>query len=95
MEIQRRGFPELISDNDENFLQLIFGVISSVDELCHIDIVKSPTHYTFRAAPSTPQYLEPILYEILTLMNMLNIRIDMGKSFKRSGAITFNVNITQ
>lgn len=93
-EIQRIGFPEIGLDNDESVIQRIIGVIESVDELSHLKIVKSPYHYSFRVAPSNSQYLEPILYEILKLMNMLDIELDMGKSMKKTCTVTFNINIS-
>lgn len=93
MEVQRRGFPEIGSDNDEVFLQQMLGVISSVDELSHVDIVKTPFNLHFRVAPSTPVYFNNLLQEILKLNNMFNIRLDMGKSMKTNSTIIFNIKI--
>ena len=93
MEVQRRGFPEIISDNDEVFIQMLIGVVGSVDELSHVDIMKTPFHLHFRVAPSTPIYFNNLLQEILKLNNMFNIRLDMGKSMKTNSTITFNMTI--
>jgi hypothetical protein len=93
MEVQRRGFPEIISDNDEVFIQMLIGVVGSVDELSHVDIMKTPFHLHFRVAPSTPVYFNNLLQEILKLNNMFNIRIEMGKSMKKNSTITFNIKI--
>lgn len=93
MEVQRRGFPEIISDNDEVFIQMLIGVVGSVDELSHVDIMKTPYHLGVRVAPSTPVYFNNLLQEILKLNNMFNIRIEMGKSMKKNSTITFNIKI--
>ena len=38
MEINRKHFPKIMQDNDEVFLAHLEGVISSVDELCSLEI---------------------------------------------------------
>ena len=93
MEICRKGFAGIITDNDEVYLQNLYGVIESVDELSSLEISKTPSSMHFRIAPSTPSYLEPILKEILKLNNMFGIRLDMGKSMKTSCVITYSINI--
>ena len=93
MEVQRRGFPTIISDNDEVFIQMLIGVVGSVDELSHVDIVKTPFNLHFRVAPSTPVYFNNLLQEILKLNNMFSIRVEMGKSMKTNSTITFNIKI--
>jgi len=93
MEVQRRGFPTIISDNDEVFIQMLIGVVGSVDELSHVDIMKTPYSMHFRVAPSTPVYFNNLLQEILRLNNMFNIRLDLGKSMKKNSTITFNIKI--
>jgi hypothetical protein len=40
MEINRKHFPKVMQDNDEVFLAHLEGVISSVDELCCLEISK-------------------------------------------------------
>jgi hypothetical protein len=92
-EIQRIGFSSLLSDNDEVFLGQILGCIESMDELSHIKIAKTPASFNFRVAPSNPQYLEPILYEVLKLSNMFKFHLELSKSMKTSGAINFNIHI--
>ena len=93
MEVQRRGFPTIISDNDEVFIQMLIGVVGSVDELSHVDIMKTPYSMHFRVAPSTPVYFNNLLQEILRLNYMFNIRLDLGKSMKKNSTITFNIKI--
>lgn len=93
MEVQRSGFPAIISDNDEVFINNLIGVIQSVDELSHVDIAKTPFNVHFRVAPSMPVYFDNLLQEILKLNNMFNIRLDMGKSMKRNSTIIFNITI--
>lgn len=93
MEVQRRGFPEIGMDNDDVFIEMLIGVVGSVDELSHVDIVKTPFHLHVRVAPSTPVYFNNLLQEILKLNNMFSIRVEMGKSMKTNSTITFNIKI--
>lgn len=93
MEVNRRGFPEIIADNDEVFIQQLLGVVGSVDELCHVDIAKTPYSIHFRVAPSTPVYFNNLLQEILRLNNMFNIHLDLGKSMKTNSTIIFSIKI--
>ena len=92
MEINRRGFPEINKDNDEVFLLHLQGVVDSIDELCSFEIVKTPTSYKFRIAPSLPKYINPIIKELTKFNNMYGIHLDFGKSIKTSSVITFNIN---
>ena len=92
-EVLKKGFPEVMLDNDEVFINQLIGVVDSCDELCSLEIVKVPTAYHFRIAPSIPRYLEPLLHEILNFHNMFGIRLDLGKSMKVSGSINFSIEI--
>ena len=93
MEVSRRGFPEIITDNDEVFLQHLCGVIEATDELSCMEISRTPHSYHFRIAPSIPMYVEPLIHAIVRLNNMFNIRLDMSKSMKASGTVTFDIHI--
>ena len=78
MEINRKHFPRVMQDNDETFLAHLEGVISSVDELCSLEITKSLESYKFRIACSLPKYNNMLIDEILKFCNMFRIRIDMS-----------------
>jgi len=93
MEINRKHFPKLMQDNDETFLAHMEGVISSVDELCSLEITKSLESYRFRIACSLPKYNNMVIEEILKFCNMFHIRVDMSKSIKTSSVITFEINL--
>ena len=93
MQVSRRFFPAIILDNEENYLQHLFGVISSVDELSSLEITKAPKAYHFRLAPSAPKYSEMLLKEILKLHNQFHIRLDLSKSIKTSSVISFTIDI--
>lgn len=93
MEINRKHFPKVMQDNDEIFLAHLEGVISSVDELCSLEITKSLESYRFRIACSLPKYNNMVIEEILKFCNMFKIRIDMSKSIKTSSVITFEINL--
>jgi hypothetical protein len=93
MEINRKHFPKLMQDNDETFLAHLEGVISSVDELCSLEITKSLESYKFRIACSLPKYNNMVIEEILKFCNMFHIRVDMSKSIKTSSVITFEIDL--
>jgi hypothetical protein len=93
MEINRKHFPRVMQDNDEIFLAHLEGVISSVDELCSLEITKSLESYRFRIACSLPKYNNMVIEEILKFCNLFHIRLDMSKSIKTSSVITFEINL--
>lgn len=93
MEINRKHFPKVMQDNDETFLAHLEGVISSVDELCSLEITKSLESYKFRIACSLPKYNNMVIEEILKFCNMFRIRVDMSKSIKTSSVITFEIDL--
>ena len=82
-----------MQDNDEVFLAHLEGVISSVDELCSLEITKSLESYRFRIACSLPKYNNMVIEEILKFCNLFHIRLDMSKSIKTSSVITFEINL--
>lgn len=93
MEINRKHFPKVMQDNDEVFLAHLEGVISSVDELCSLEITKNTHNYRFRIAASLPMYNNLLIEEILKFCNMFNIRVDMSKSITTSSVITFEIDL--
>lgn len=93
MEINKKHFPKVMQDNDEVFLAHLEGVISSVDELCSLEITKNTDSYRFRIAASHPQYNNMLIEEILKFCNMFKIRVDMSKSITTSSVITFEIDL--
>ena len=93
MNISKRNFPKIIRDNDDVYFMHLQGVIDSVDELCNMEITKTPHSYHFRIAPSVPIYLIPLLNEILKLNTIYGIHLDLSKSMKASSTIAFDIEI--
>jgi len=93
MQINRKHFPKIMQDNDEVFLAHLEGVISSVDELCSLEITKNTDSYRFRIAASLPKYNNMVIEEILKFCNLFHIRVDMSKSIKTTSVITFEINL--
>jgi hypothetical protein len=94
MEIVTKFFPKVMVDNELAYLSHLEGIISSVDEMAIMEIVKNPHSYHFRLVPSVPKYSEMLLEEILKFHTMLNIRLDLSKSIKSSGGtIVFDISI--
>lgn len=92
MEIQKKFFPKILSENEETYFASLEGVINSVDELCSLQIVKSNNHYRFRIAPSLPKYNNMLIEEILKFHNILKIKLELSKSIKTTSVITFKLN---
>ena len=95
MIINRKHFPKVMQDNDEIFLAHLEGVISSVDELCSLEITKNINSYRFRIAASLPKYNNMLIEEILKFCNMFKIRLDMSKSIKTTSVITFEITLEE
>jgi len=93
MQINRKHFPKVMQDNDEVFLAHLEGVISSVDELCSLEITKNTDSYRFRIAASLPKYNNMLIEEILKFCNLFHIRLNMSKSIKTSSVISFEINL--
>lgn len=93
MEVNRKHFPSILPDNEENYLSMLTGVIESVDELSMLQITKLKDSYQFRLSPSTPQYNNPLIEELLKFHNMFKIHIDMSKSIKTSGVLSFQIHV--
>jgi len=93
MQINRKHFPKIMQDNDEVFLAHLEGVISSVDELCSLEITKNTDSYRFRIACSLPKYNNMVIEEILKFCNLFHIRIILSKSIKTTSVITFEINL--
>lgn len=93
MEIQKKYFPSKLSDNDSNYFAQLEGVLASVDELCSVLIIRSKKSYFFRIATSHPRYNEALLNEILKFHNLFKIKLDLSKSMKTSGTITFRLRL--
>ena len=93
MEINKKHFSKVMQDNDEIFLARLEGVISSVDELCSLEITKNINSYIFRIATSLPKYNNMLIEEILKYCNLFHIKLDMSKSITTSSIITFKINL--
>jgi DNA-binding phage protein len=93
MDINKKHFPKVMQDNDEVFLAHLEGVISSVDELCSLEITKNSDNYRFRIAASLPMYNNMLIEEILKFCNLFHIKLDMSKSIKTTSVITFDINL--
>ena len=93
MTVSKRFFPEVMPDNETAYFAHLEGVINSVDELSTLEITKNPHSYHFRLAPSLPKYNEILLEEILKLHNIFQIKLNLSKSIKSSGTISFEINL--
>jgi hypothetical protein len=93
MQINKKFFPPVMLDNEELYFAHLEGIIDSIDELSMMEIVKTPTSYHFRLAPSLPKYNPMLLEEILKFHNMFQIKLNLSKSIKTSATISFEITL--
>ena len=93
MEVVKKFFPKILSENDANYFAHLEGVISSIDELANVQITKSPNSYIFRIATSVPMYTQPLLQELLAFHNLYNIKLNLSKSIRTSSTIFFEIEL--
>lgn len=94
MQIEYREVLQTIPDNDVKYFSLLEGVINSSDELAIMEIRKHPTAYNFRIAPSSPNYIQPLIKALNALHTLLGITMEYSKSMKNSSSINFNISLT-
>lgn len=95
MLIHRKHFPQILPDNEETYLSMLIGVLESVDELSSLQVTRLPYGYLFRLSPSIPMYNDSIIEELLKFHNLLNIRLDLSKSIKSSGTLSFKIEMKE
>ena len=93
MQILRKYFPEILSDNDAQFFKKFEEMIESVDDLSAVQIIKNSNSYHFRIAPSHPKYRNLIFEEVLNFHNLFGIRLNISKSIKTTGTISFEITL--
>jgi len=93
MIVERKHFPNIIPDNQEVYFLHLIGVIESRDELAALEITKISSGYHFRISPSLPSYNDALIEAIIALNNTFGIRLDIGKSIKSSGSISFKISM--
>lgn len=93
MQVNKKFFPPVMLDNEELYFAHLEGIIDSIDELSIMEIVKTPTSYHFRLAPSLPKYNPMLLEEILKFHNMFKIKLNLSKSIKTSATISFEISL--
>lgn len=90
MIIERKFF-SILSENEKNYFAQLEGVLCSVDELCSLQITRTPYHYNFRLAPSIPKYTDNIMDSLIYYHNLLGIKLDFSKSIKTTATINFKI----
>ena len=91
MEIVKKYFPEILTDNDAMYFARLEGLIDSIDELSSMQITKNTNAYHFRLAPSHPKYIKLLFDELLKFHNLYGIRLNLSKSIKTTGTISFEI----
>ena len=93
METVKKFFPAIMKENEAIYFASLQGVIESVDELSSMEITMTPKAYNFRLIPSLPKYTNMIIEELIKFHNLMGVRLNMSKSIKTSGTITFQITL--
>lgn len=93
MQVEKKFFPKIMTDNDEIYFSHLEGIIDSVDELSSMEVVKHPKHYSFRIAPSLPKYTNMLIEELFKFHNLFQIKLNMSKSIKTNAIISFEITM--
>ena len=91
MQIIYRFFPEILTDNDENYFSLLRASVESVDEYASLEVSRMPTTYNFRLIPSMPKYTNTLIQELTKLHNLFHLKLDLSKSIKSSSVIIYKI----
>lgn len=94
MKIYFKDLDFHIPDNDIQYFNLLESIINTIDELSILEVRRSPTKYIFRVAPTSPNYITPLIEELNNFHNMLNIKVEYSKSIKSSSSLGFNISLT-
>jgi len=93
MNVVRKYFPPILSDNEENYFAMFEGYVESIDQYASLQITKQKESYQFRLSPSLPQYIEPLITNLLKFHTLLGLHLQVSKSIKTSGTIFFKINL--
>lgn len=93
MQVVKKYFPEIMQDNDMIYFARLEGMIESLDELASLQITKNTMGYQFRLAPSHPKYIQTLLEQLLNFHNLYGIRLNISKSIKTTGTISFEITL--
>ena len=91
MQIIYRFFPEILTDNDENYFSLLRASVESVDEYASLEVSRMPEPYNFRLIPSMPKYTNTLIQELTKLHNLLHLKMDISKSIKTCSVVSFKL----
>lgn len=89
MEFIKEGFASIISDNDQQYFQLLEGVVNSVDNFSIGKIIKTPNGYIVRLSTSDRKYVNSLISSINQLASFVNLTLTWSKSAKKNGTISF------
>ena len=92
MEIQKIGINSIIPENEKQYYALLEAAITSVDEWANVIINKGPTSISIRISPSLPVLYPLILKEMTQLHNILNIKLNLSKSIRKTSNIHFFID---
>lgn len=92
MNIEKLNFSiEHIPDNDAAYISLLEGMINSVDGNSTMAITRSPTGWMFRISPSSPQFINLLMEQIIGMNKYFGIMLNFSKSMKTSSSISFSI----
>ena len=89
--IYKIGFPHILLDNDERYLEFIAKSVESVDKGAEIRVTRTLSGLFIRVQPSGPDHIDPLIRKIITSHREMGLPLFFAKSLETSLTINFEI----
>ncbi len=89
MTIIRLGIPEVMPDNDVQYMTFIQRVIQRVDDAAEVTIVRGLRTYAYNIIPSDPGFKNALVNELRIANDALNVPVEFSRTMNLSQAIHY------
>ena len=93
MTIELRNLDSILPDNEQQYLAMLEGIISSIDDNASLIVNKGISEIYFRISPSEPVYSQMLLEDILKFHNLMKINLNLSKSIRLTSTVSFSLNL--
>lgn len=91
--MQVKGLGKVVTDNDLFYLDIISIIVYYSDPEASLEINRIDDHINTSVYPSTKDFRQEIINNILTLHKLLNIKVDFSKSTKIQKNIYYKIDL--
>lgn len=89
MTIIKLGIPQVLPDNDVQYMAYISRVIARTDDHAEVTIVKGLRTYAYNIIPSDPGLKERLITELRIANEALQVPVEFSRTMNLSQAIHF------